>query len=371
MIDRLQVEGRMVVAHLSAILVYVCDINIAKHVDIDGVRADTGYFPPYLQAVEKARRMQRTLELAVQALYDDAATLLAAVQAPLSSDVINDTPNTRYDYVDLLARTVLTNLESVTSALESLWMLGQNQSELAETVYSNSIEWRQSRGSVFFQPSEVPPPNGVAQQAEEDVVDMEHAFSRQGAFRTMSSLDSHGTVANIYHGDAGHASETSLNMSDRTRSDGNGEPLTPTWPPHESSEAGTLVASASSHDYDADLLEEDEELYDEAGRAYLFIPSKVSVLNNIVASNSKTPGRAHKLIKLLGEAPQHYINKVNADAQPWYLRPNYDQSEILIEADGSVRAGSKQALVERLTPHETAGEHEGFTSHLWHSVANL
>lgn len=76
-----------------------------------------------------------------------------------------------------------------------------------------------------------------------------------------------------------------------------------------------------------------------------------------IASNSKSPPpRTNKLIKLLGEAPQHYINKVNADQQPWYLRPNYDQSEIIIEADGSVRAGTKQALVERLTPHETAGE---------------
>lgn len=61
-------------------------------------------------------------------------------------------------------------------------------------------------------------------------------------------------------------------------------------------------------------------------------------------------------MKLLGEAPQHYINKINADQQPWYLRPNYDQSEILIDPDGGVRAGSKPALIERLTAHETAGE---------------
>ena len=61
-------------------------------------------------------------------------------------------------------------------------------------------------------------------------------------------------------------------------------------------------------------------------------------------------------MKLLGEAPQHYINKVNADAQPWYLRPNYDQSTILIDPDGGVRAGTKPALIERLTAHETAGK---------------
>jgi son of sevenless len=79
------------------------------------------------------------------------------------------------------------------------------------------------------------------------------------------------------------------------------------------------------------------------------------VLILAIASSSKSPARANKLIKLLGDAPQHIINKVHADSQPWYLRPNYDQSEILIDPDGNVRAGSKRALVERLTPHETAG----------------
>ena len=62
-------------------------------------------------------------------------------------------------------------------------------------------------------------------------------------------------------------------------------------------------------------------------------------------------------MKILGsEAPQHYISKLNADQKPWYLRPNYDQSEILIDPDGQVRAGTASALVERLTAHELGGE---------------
>ncbi|KAI0345715.1 ras GEF [Trametopsis cervina] len=331
--ERLQSDGRTVVAHLSAILVYMCDINIAKHVDIDGVRADTGYNPPYLQAIEKARWTQRTLEYVVQALYDDAATLLAAVQAPLSADVISNSPSSRFNYVDSLVQTILSNLEFAVSSLESLWRLGQNQAELAETIYSSSIEWRQSRGSMFFESSDALTGADTPQE-EEDVVDMELAFSRPGGFRSIPLLDSEPTTGNIYQNGRRHTSETSLEMSDRSRSEG--EPVTPTWNAHEPSEAGTLVASTSSANFNGDTIDE-EDVYEPDGPL-----------------SSKSPPRTDKLIKLLGEAPQGYINKVNADAQPWYLRPNYDQSEILIDPDGSVRAGSKQALVERLTAHETA-----------------
>ena len=62
-------------------------------------------------------------------------------------------------------------------------------------------------------------------------------------------------------------------------------------------------------------------------------------------------------MKLLGsDAPQHYLAKLTAEAKPWYLRPNYDQSEILIDPDGGVRAGTTTALVERLTAHEHGGK---------------
>lgn len=50
-------------------------------------------------------------------------------------------------------------------------------------------------------------------------------------------------------------------------------------------------------------------------------------------------------------------DKMREDTQPWFLRPNYDASEIVIEADGSVRGGTVAALVERLTAHEQAGEY--------------
>lgn len=54
--------------------------------------------------------------------------------------------------------------------------------------------------------------------------------------------------------------------------------------------------------------------------------------------------------------PSHIIEKLNADSKPWYLRPNYDKSEIMMEPDGTVRAGTPAALVERLTAHEQGGK---------------
>ena len=75
------------------------------------------------------------------------------------------------------------------------------------------------------------------------------------------------------------------------------------------------------------------------------------------ASVKTHPRAAHKLMKLLGsDAPQHYLARLTAEAKPWYLRPSYDQSEILIDPLGGVRAGTTTALVERLTTHEHGGK---------------
>jgi son of sevenless len=64
---------------------------------------------------------------------------------------------------------------------------------------------------------------------------------------------------------------------------------------------------------------------------------------------------AKKLEKVLGDLPTHYVNTVTAETKPWYLRPNYDPSEIIIDPDGGVKGGTVPALVERLTAHEHGG----------------
>ena len=75
-----------------------------------------------------------------------------------------------------------------------------------------------------------------------------------------------------------------------------------------------------------------------------------------VTTSSKSPSRAEKLIRVLGEAPTHILDKLSAETKPWYLRPTYSEKEILIDPDGKVRAGTVPALVERLTAHEHSGK---------------
>lgn len=71
-------------------------------------------------------------------------------------------------------------------------------------------------------------------------------------------------------------------------------------------------------------------------------------------------GPKDKVKKLLGpDAPEPYSAKpkpaIKSESKPWYLQPAYDSNEILIDANGSVRGGTIEGLVERLTAHEMAG----------------
>lgn len=328
--ERIQAEGRTAVGHLSAILAYLGDVDIAQHVDIDAVRADH-LSPQYATTVEKARHYLRTTEVSIQALYDDTASLFEAIQAPLIWDQDTQHPGTEasssYEFVEDLVLTLRRNLSLASANLEGLFHIGREQAEIGSGAYSSSIEWRRSRGSVFIDAGVT---GAVRPEEDEDVVDIALALGNE--YRPAPSIDSHATTATLYYNGSQQHSETSLD-TDRSRSEDPVEPVTPTWPPHASgSEVGTMIAN------DQDDLS-DDGLIDDG------------------PSTAKSPAAAkqvNKLAKLLGETPTHYIKQLNADAQPWYLRPNYDQSEIIIDPDGQVRAGSKPALIERLTAHETA-----------------
>jgi son of sevenless-like protein len=78
-----------------------------------------------------------------------------------------------------------------------------------------------------------------------------------------------------------------------------------------------------------------------------------------VASKSKSrPSGNSKLAKILGAdyaATVPSPPEPELPPRPWYLQPTYSPTEILIEPDGTVRAGTVPALVERLTAHEQGG----------------
>lgn len=79
----------------------------------------------------------------------------------------------------------------------------------------------------------------------------------------------------------------------------------------------------------------------------------------------RTPLRPNKIKAFFGDdAPSHYLIFLNAESKPWYLRPQYNPEEVLIDPDGTVRGGTVPALVERLTAHEYAGKSAIFTNTL-------
>lgn len=74
------------------------------------------------------------------------------------------------------------------------------------------------------------------------------------------------------------------------------------------------------------------------------------------AAAAKSPPRAAKLRKILGDdAPQAYIDKVNADFKKWYLRSDHAPEDLQTDPEGTVKGGTIQALVERLTTHDAPG----------------
>ncbi|RDX53355.1 ras GEF [Lentinus brumalis] len=344
--ERVSMEGQSASAYLSWMLRSLCGVNVARHVDVDGIRPESGLpsaSAQYMQLVDRARSLVRTLEVTTQALYDDGATIFIAVQALGRVELISLRDRAAYlGSVETTAPVIRANCVSVAQTLENLLALGHDQAAISQGDYRNSIEWRMSRinmadGSIAALTSRIAEMPG----GDDEFVDMEHAFA-QPAMRIAPSSDSMSSQAptSMYSNNINRQpSQSSLDMSDRSRSDSVAEPDTPTWTQSDSMES-TLIAPPSPEMGEDPLDDETAPYADEEEPA-------------IMSKSPPRAGKGNKLMKILGaEAPQHYISKLNAEQKPWYLRPNYDQSEILIDPDGGVRAGTPSALVERLTAHE-------------------
>ena len=249
--ERFQTDGFGLLSYISSFLNSLNDVNVAQHVDIDGVQAAN--HPQYMQTVEKARLLMRTLEAAVQALFDDSTTLFLTIGSHRASSVATERERiSQYEYVDAMLTAIRSNLGVVIGVLDALVAVGHDQAEVGQQSYRNSIEWRRSRLHIEEGDIDIVAPS--LQPPQEDVVDMELAFSNQGSSRTMHSLDT--ASATVYSGST-HFADSSLSMSDS-----GGDPITPTWS-QEPSETGTLVADQHSPTAESFI---DDVLDDEPGR---------------------------------------------------------------------------------------------------------
>lgn len=178
---------------LHSCLEFVCNIHVARHVDIDGINVDNGNATNrdlYLQTVENARGLVRTMEAAVQALYDDGAAFFLLAQT-IRPDLVDSL--TPWESLRSLAVSLRQSLDLVTQSCEALLSIGHEQAELGQGDYNGSIEWRMSRISIIDSQYVNPLPVPSKDTDVEDVVDMELAFQRPGDKGTRGTID-RGTI---------------------------------------------------------------------------------------------------------------------------------------------------------------------------------
>ncbi|TFK20605.1 ras GEF [Coprinopsis marcescibilis] len=303
-IEQVRQKVQQTVAQISAFLSLVADVNIARHIDIDGIhQGEVTTNASYYQSVEKARTLVRTLETVLQGLYDDSAALLLTAQNLPDGDSVQP-PGERessFDLLDKLSTSMSSNLSQCRQSLEKILSVGQDQADMAGGDYTGSIEWRMSRLSVMTQqPSEVQTRvilEAPYESENEGVVGLDYAFSPSRKLSSANDSSYDRTLANGYESSIPTDSTSNLDR--------------------------TLVAPDRNSVY----LSDDDDL-------------------------PKTVTRSAKSKDLQTWLGHEYADKVAAESIPWYLRPSYSPSDIIIENDGSVRGGTVSALVERLTAHE-------------------
>ena len=144
----MHLHGREVVARISSFLVFAADIHVARHVDIDGIGQEgSTSSADYMQTVDNARLLVRTLEAVVQSIYDDCSVLLLTIQSVRGSDAGQEKHYT-YECLDALSSSLSSNLRLVVQTLDNLLSVGHDQAEMAPGEYTGSIDQRMSRISM-------------------------------------------------------------------------------------------------------------------------------------------------------------------------------------------------------------------------------
>ena len=222
-------------SRVSECIDYISTVHVARHVDVDGFNVDTGVTPNrelYLQTVDKAKRLVRRLEVAVQAVYDEGASILMALQTLRSATT--DFPSSWHQLLSLTA-VLQTNFGAVCETFEALLSVGHDQAELGQGEYNGSIEWRMSRVSIIESRiaavATFPHTVGASSQSEteDEVVNMELAFRRPDAKVRTTGGDLPSISPSSLYRNHSQSSETSLEPLSESYSELGGGVITPTW----------------------------------------------------------------------------------------------------------------------------------------------
>lgn len=335
--------GQTAIAWLHSVLLFFADLNLARTVDVDGINREGHSGDAYLQSVHKARALVRAVEAYLQSLYDDGASLLIVTTTPPSFWTGPSSPPS--ERARSLIVSIKNNVAQIFQTLEVLLSVGQEQAATGPSDHRGSIEWRMSRiligdSNLGRTLKELAFEDDSYDEEGEDLVDIEHAFGRKPATLKPSAPLGRSQSSSALYSNPSQTSESSLEAVPRPRAE-SAAPL-PSWgiqPQYSTATANSAAAPPSppsifGSEVAAELLDDDD--------AAATTPSNAK----------SSSGAADKLIRMLGDAPTHIIDKLNAKTKPWYLRPTYEDSEIQIDPDGKVRAGTVAALVERLTAHE-------------------
>jgi len=325
----------------------VVDIHVARHVDIDGLGPDSepALNELYARTVDRARILVRTVEAAVQAVYDDGMYLFMQVQALREKETgqVGQQQSALSEALLLTTTHLKTNLTLVQQTLEGLLSVGYEQADMSNGDYLGSIERRMSRQSLIgvqFGGALRPLSSLPRSLHEEDFVQMEDAFTNRPAPKTQPQQPVRGY-------DRFGMKQGSQSSFEQYRSDGEPSGL---MGPSSSIDFGGSEATLNAPDSsDQDPADEGEYEDDPDVDTREFFPTVYLWSFKRLRIAAPKP-KSNKWKKILGhEAP---------DEQPWFLRSTLTSAELLIDGDDkTVKGGTVPALVERLTAHDITGEY--------------